>query len=142
MQASLPAANPAALAGARQDNQLLDAACMSKAAFSQLGMVRLDLEQNELLYVPRDRTGQVYFPVNAVLSAHCVLADGATMEIACIGNEGVLGAPPYTDALLSRSVLVSGAGAAWCVAAMHYVAWRRGHCASPWNATPKPCSAN
>lgn len=115
MPANLHHSRLAMAADAMPGNQILAAACLSKTAQNQLGTVLLRLEQNELLYMPRGRASHAYFPVSAVLSVQSVLEDGAISEVACIGNEGVLGAPPYTDFLPARTVLVSCTGTALCV---------------------------
>lgn len=41
---------------------------------------------------PYERTEQIYFPLSAVVSWISALPSGATIEVATIGNEGVVGA--------------------------------------------------
>ena len=45
----------------------------------------------EVLYESGGRLQHVYFPTSAILSLHYVMEDGASSEIAGVGNEGVLG---------------------------------------------------
>jgi len=45
----------------------------------------------EVLYESGGQLQHVYFPTTAILSMHYVMEDGASAEIAGVGNEGVLG---------------------------------------------------
>ncbi len=45
----------------------------------------------EVLYESGGQLQHVYFPTTAIVSLHYVMEDGATAEIAGVGNEGVLG---------------------------------------------------
>jgi CRP-like cAMP-binding protein len=45
----------------------------------------------EVLYESGDQLHHVYFPTTAILSMYYVIEDGASVEIAGVGNEGVLG---------------------------------------------------
>jgi len=45
----------------------------------------------EVLYESGGQLQHVYFPTTAILSLHYVMEDGASAEIAGVGNEGVLG---------------------------------------------------
>jgi CRP-like cAMP-binding protein len=45
----------------------------------------------EVLYEPGGRLQHVYFPTSAIISLHYVCEDGASAEIAGVGNEGMLG---------------------------------------------------
>jgi CRP-like cAMP-binding protein len=45
----------------------------------------------EVLYEPNGRLQHVYFPTTAIISLHYVCEDGASAEIAGVGNEGMLG---------------------------------------------------
>jgi len=46
-----------------------------------------------VIYEPGDALGQVYFPVDIIVSLLYVLENGAAAEIAVVGNEGVVGIP-------------------------------------------------
>ena len=64
----------------------------------------------EVLYESGDSLAHVYFPTTAIVSMHYVLENGASSEIAGVGNEGMVGislvmgghAPP------SRAIVVTG----------------------------------
>jgi CRP-like cAMP-binding protein len=53
--------------------------------------VTLDLKQ--VLYPPRALMDFVYFPNRAVISILTVMEDGTAIEVAAIGNEGMVGLP-------------------------------------------------
>lgn len=55
---------------------------------------KLDLVQlrlGEMLYEPGKALKHAYFPTNAVVSLHYMLASGASSEAAGVGNEGLVG---------------------------------------------------
>jgi CRP-like cAMP-binding protein len=56
---------------------------------SQLELVPMKL--GEVLYKPGAQLRYVYFPTTAIVSLLYVMEDGASAEIAVVGNEGVLG---------------------------------------------------
>ena len=55
----------------------------------QLELISMPL--GEVLYESGGQLQHVYFPTTAILSLHYVMEDGASAEIAGVGNEGVLG---------------------------------------------------
>jgi CRP-like cAMP-binding protein len=57
--------------------------------FPDLELVRLPL--GEVLYESGDQLQHVYFPTLAIVSLLYVMADGASAEIAVVGNEGIIG---------------------------------------------------
>jgi len=58
----------------------------------------------QILYGPGARIDAMYFPVDAVASILTTLSDGAGVEIATVGNEGMLGSPVVlgSDAMPAR----------------------------------------
>src|SRR5271167_1585041 len=56
---------------------------------SHLEVIRMDL--GEVLYEPGARLRHVYFPTTSIVSLLYVMEDGASAEIAVVGNEGMLG---------------------------------------------------
>lgn len=52
---------------------------------------------SEFLHQPGRRVDYVYFPVTAIVSEYRILEDGRTIEVAMIGNEGVIGLLPIFD---------------------------------------------
>jgi CRP-like cAMP-binding protein len=63
----------------------------------------VDLEAQQSLYVPGGEIKHVYFPVNSIVSAVAVMDDGATVETAMIGREGVVGIAAVTGNYPARN---------------------------------------
>lgn len=69
----------------------------------------VDMMLGDVLYEPGFQLQNVYFPTTAILSLLYVLEDGATMEIAVVGNDGLLGISLFMggDTTPSRAVVQS-----------------------------------
>jgi CRP-like cAMP-binding protein len=61
----------------------------SERLYPQLELVPLPL--GDVLYESGDQLQYVYFPTDSIVSLLYVMADGASAEIAVVGNEGVIG---------------------------------------------------
>jgi CRP-like cAMP-binding protein len=63
----------------------------------------------------------VYFPTTAVISLLCLMKDGASVEVAAVGREGVAGVPVLTggNAMPSR-IEVSSEGYGYALNAQHF----------------------
>ena len=74
-----------------RQNHLLAAlpAAESERLYPHLELVPLPL--GEVLYESGDQLQHVYFPTGSIVSLLYVMADGASAEIAVVGNEGVIG---------------------------------------------------
>src|SRR5271163_1447636 len=72
-------------------NHLLDAlpAGDFERLQSHLEVIRMEL--GEVLYEPGARLRHVYFPTTSIVSLLYVMQDGASAEIAVVGNEGIVG---------------------------------------------------
>jgi len=72
-------------------NHLLAAfsAEVQERIFPQLELVNLEL--GEALYESGDTMKNVYFPIDAIVSLLYVMENGASAEIAVVGNEGIVG---------------------------------------------------
>ena len=64
----------------------------------------------DVLYEPGVRLRHVYFPTTSIISLLYVMDDGASAEIAIVGNEGILGISLFMggDTTPSRAVVQSG----------------------------------
>src|SRR5450631_2426542 len=51
----------------------------------------ISMKLGDVLYEPGVRLRHVYFPTTSIVSLLYVMADGASAEIAIVGNEGILG---------------------------------------------------
>lgn len=58
-------------------------------------METLALEMRHLAYDSDRAIDYAYFPLTCVISMVCEMADGATVEVATIGNEGMVGLPLF-----------------------------------------------
>jgi CRP-like cAMP-binding protein len=72
-------------------NQLL--ASMPVAEWQRIGplLEPVDLPLGQVLYESGGKMSHVYFPINAIVSLLYVMEDGASAEIAVVGNEGLVG---------------------------------------------------
>jgi CRP-like cAMP-binding protein len=52
---------------------------------------RVQLPLGQVLYEPGATLKHIYFPINAIVSLLYVMEDGASAEIAVVGNEGLVG---------------------------------------------------
>jgi CRP-like cAMP-binding protein len=76
--------------------------------FPHLELVAMPL--GEVLYESGGYLQYVYFPTNSIVSLLYVLEDGASAEIAVVGNEGILGIALFMggDTMPNRAVVQSG----------------------------------
>src|SRR5215210_281495 len=58
--------------------------------------VRTELKQ--ILYAPNEEVSHIYFPLNGVVSLMTIMADGSAIEVATVGNEGMIGLPAFLGA--------------------------------------------
>jgi CRP-like cAMP-binding protein len=67
------------------------------------------LKLGDVLYEPGGRMRYVYFPTTAIVSLLYVMEDGASAEIAIVGNEGILGISLFMggESTPSRAVVQS-----------------------------------
>ena len=63
----------------------------------------------EVIYEPDTPLRHVYFPTTSIVSLLYVMADGASAEIAVVGNEGILGISLFMggETTTSRAVVQS-----------------------------------
>jgi len=88
----------------------------------------VDVPLGTVLFEVSDPLHYVYFPSTCVISLMHVLADGASAQIAVIGNEGILGVPGFLGGGISRvrSQLQSGGLAARLPAELVSAEFERG----------------
>ena len=105
--------SPNAAGGPRQ-NRLLAVlpGSESNRMFPHLELVALPL--GKAIYESGDKLDHVYFPADAIVSLLYVMENGASAEIAVVGNEGVVGVALFMggDAMPNR-VVVQSAGHAY-----------------------------
>jgi CRP-like cAMP-binding protein len=81
----------------RTGNRVLDA--LATPAFERMDvpMTSLELKVGTVLFEPDTEIDMVYFPVSGVVSLVTPLEEGAIVEVATIGNEGIVGVPHALD---------------------------------------------
>jgi len=72
-------------------NRLLDALPSSDYQRLAPHLELIPMRLGDVLYESGDRLRHVYFPTTSIVSLLYVLEDGASAEIAVVGNEGILG---------------------------------------------------
>jgi CRP-like cAMP-binding protein len=92
-----------------KQNHLLDALPTSdyERLASHLELIPMGL--GDVLYEPGIRLRYVYFPTTSIVSLLYVMEDGASAEIAIVGNEGILGISLFMggDTTPSRAIVQS-----------------------------------
>ena len=69
----------------------------------------IPMQLGDVLYEPGMKLQHVYFPTTAIVSLLYVMEDGASAEIAVVGNEGILGISLFMggDTTPSRAIVQS-----------------------------------
>jgi len=97
-----------------QQNQILDA--LSPAARERL-LLHLQVEALPLgmvLYESGDTLRHIYFPTDSIVSLLYVLEDGASAEIAVVGNDGAIGVALFMGGeTTTNRAIVQSAGSAY-----------------------------
>jgi len=90
-------------------NQLLSA--LGDQEFSRLSvnLEPLEMQLGQVLYEPGEHLKYVYFPITSIVSLLYVLENGASAEIAVVGNEGIVGIALFMggETTMSRAVVQS-----------------------------------
>src|SRR5688572_27288617 len=97
-----------------RDNHILDAlpAIERERLFPLLELVELPL--GNVLYESGDKLRHIYFPTNAIVSLLYVMQDGASAEIAVVGNDGAIGVSLFMGGETTTSrAIVQSAGFAY-----------------------------
>ena len=88
-------ATPDTYADPPRHNKLLAALPDSEWEHVRANLIPTFLRLGEAVYEAGATLADVYFPTNAIISLLYVLADGASAEIAVVGNEGLVGVALY-----------------------------------------------
>ena len=77
-------------------------------------LLPVDMQLGQVVYESGDRLDHVYFPATSIISLLYVMEDGASAEIAIVGNEGVVGIALFMggETMPNRAV-VQSAGRAY-----------------------------
>lgn len=95
------------MATAPSSNRLLDALPADVYERLRPHLELVDLEMGASVYEAGSRQAYVYFPTDSIVSLLYVMKDGASTEIAGVGNEGVVGIALFMggDTTPSRAVV-------------------------------------
>jgi CRP-like cAMP-binding protein len=74
-----------------RENHLLNALPDADYARLELQLELIPMRLGDVLYEPGAKLRHVYFPTSSIVSLLYVMEDGASAEIAIVGNEGILG---------------------------------------------------
>jgi CRP-like cAMP-binding protein len=97
-----------------EQNHILEALPPAERArlFPHLKLVTLPL--GAVLYESGDAQRHIYFPIDAIVSLLYVLNDGASAEIAVVGNDGAIGIALFMGgATTTNRAIVQSAGSAY-----------------------------
>jgi CRP-like cAMP-binding protein len=97
-----------------QQNHILEALPVAERErlFPHLALVALPL--GAVLYEAGDSQRHIYFPVDSIVSLLYVLKDGASAEIAVVGNEGAIGVALFMGGeTTTNRAIVQSAGCAY-----------------------------
>jgi CRP-like cAMP-binding protein len=74
-----------------QENHLLSVLSQAEWKRIEPHLLRVDMSLGQVVYESGDRLAHVYLPTTAIISLLYVMKDGATAEMAIVGNEGLVG---------------------------------------------------
>lgn len=108
-------------------NRLLANMPMSVRGRLQPYLEPVQISFGEVLYEPRQALTYVYFPLTAVVSLLNIMEDGASSEVAVVGNDGLVGAVAVLGGkTLPVRALVQTAGSAYRIKRQN-IAYEFGH---------------
>lgn len=100
-------------------NKLLSALPESVLLHLSPHMKRVSLPLGHSLYEPGDTLKHVYFPTTAIVSLLYVMEDGASAEIAIVGNDGIVGIALFMGGQKTTSrAVIQSAGEAFSLPAV------------------------
>jgi CRP-like cAMP-binding protein len=103
----MPAAHP-------NQNQLLERLAPAELARLAPQLKPLELCLGQVLYESGRRQSRVYFPTTAIVSLLYAMEDGASAELAVVGNEGIIGVSIFMGGEMTTSrAVVQSAGSAY-----------------------------
>ena len=103
------------------NNHLLAALPISELRSLAPHLRRVHLKCGQLLSDSGEVIKSVYFPTTAVISLLCLMEDGASIEVAAVGNEGIAGVPALTGGnAMPNRIEVSAEGYGYAMNAQHF----------------------
>jgi CRP-like cAMP-binding protein len=86
-------------------NKLLDAMTEDELDALRADLERVELQVRTMLYERGRPIDYVYFPIDAVGSLVTEMHDGRAVEVATVGNEGMVGLPVFLRAALTSATM-------------------------------------
>jgi len=108
-------------------HQLLDALPRAQRERILSNAQRLRLGVRTVLFEPGQTISNVYFPLDVVISLVTPLQDGAIVEVATVGNEGVVGVPLVPGGSLAVRAIAQVAGHSLRMSASDFLAATNEH---------------
>jgi CRP-like cAMP-binding protein len=96
--------------GVAGGNQLLDALPQAETLRLTRSLRKVFVDIRTVLFEPGRTVDSVHFPLNCVVSLVTPLLDGAIVEVAAVGNDGIVGVPMVFGGALTVQALCSVAG--------------------------------
>jgi len=103
-------------------NQILDALPPNDRNRLIADMRVVELPIKTVLFEPSEPIDAIYFPLGGVISLVTALDDGAIVEVATIGNEGIVGLPYVAGGSLAVRAISQVAGHSWRMSAATFLA--------------------
>jgi CRP-like cAMP-binding protein len=97
---------------AARANRILEALPQTGRDRLKRAMVPVTLAIKTVLFEPGEPIGAVHFPLDGVISLVTPLDDGAIVEVATVGNEGIVGVPLVSGGSLAVRAISQVAGSA------------------------------
>jgi len=99
-------------------NRILAALPQEQFARLAPNLSTVRLERDEVVYITGDQIRYVYFPINGLMSLLSTTETGSTVEVAMVGNEGIIGLPVILkNKLIPYEVTVQTAAEAYRIRA-------------------------
>jgi CRP-like cAMP-binding protein len=98
------------IAATRGINHILDALSPAESPRLMGSLSPVFFAVNTVVFEPDQAIESVYFPLNGVVSLLTPLGDGTTLEVATVGNEGMVGVPLVPNGSLALRAVAQMAG--------------------------------
>ncbi len=103
-------------------NLILDALPEDEYADLCSNLERVELRQNDVLFLSQEPATKVYFPITALLSSTHSTAEGEMIEVGLTGYEGLMGTPfLFGQTTIPWQVQVQLSGEAWKLSAENFM---------------------
>ena len=113
-----------------RENLILSALPQAEFELLEPHLELVTMSRAEILFEANDKLTYIYFPITSTASLLCCLQDGTSVEVAMVGNEGILGLSALLGsgklALIQAIVNVAGQGYRISIKSLQHVLARSG----------------